>query len=216
MPSRAFYGELETDAYYCALVKGEGKVPYNPDIHRSRNTAVIVRIQPLAEQNISGNVQREMIAESSEYIDIVWSSLKELGITNLREASGKWIRAEQVPSGRKYTDRNTGETREATTFRFTALYDGEEACRAAYYADTGREPEIPSIEQAPLPTRAEVASSEELAKAIPFIKAFAKQKNYDLEATKKMCATQVMISRAIDVESPEFAAIVAEAATEAK
>jgi len=208
---RSYYGQIEIDAWFCVLERGKGKVIYDPQQHSAdqRRTAIKISLLPLPEQNVQFPLEREMIAESREWAGIVLPSLKALGINNVREANGKWAKMQQVPSGRKYRNAK-GEEKEATTFKFLALYPDEAACQAAYMADRGQEPERqPAATPCPNGSNGDKARKLEVAK--PFIAAFAKQCGYDLECTKAACRTQRIITDAIDVESPEFAALVAAA-----
>lgn len=207
---RSYYGQIQIDAYFCVLQKGIGKVPYDPGQHKAedRRTAIDISLLPIAEQNITFELRREIIAESREWAGIIWPSLKELGLTSAREANGKWAKMQQVGTGRKYRTKS-GEEREATTFKFLALFADENACRAAYLADTGQD-------AGDAPTAAGNGSNgngsnHDLEVALPFIRAFAKTNSCDLEKTKAACRQQAIIVKAIDVESPEFAQIVAEA-----
>jgi hypothetical protein len=212
---RSYYGQIQIDAYFCVLQKGVGKRHYDPGQHRAedRRTAIDISLLPIAEQNITFELRREVIAESREWAGIIWPSLKALGLTNTRDANGKWAKMQQVPSGRTYRTKS-GEEREATTFKFLALYDSEDACRAAYLADTGQDAGGANngAPTAAAPSNGNGSnSSHALDVAKPFIIAFAKQHHYDLEKTKAACANQTIITQAIDLDSPEFAQIVAEA-----
>ncbi len=209
---RDYYGQIQIDAWHCVLVKGQGKVPFDPQQHSvdNRRTAITISLLPLAEQNIQFDLARDLIAESREWAGIIWPSLKALGLTSAREAQGKWAKMQQVPSGRKYCN-TAGEEKEATTFKFLALYPDEATCRAAYLAENGKSGNG-NGPSASTPTSTTPSNSDHALKvAIPFIQAFAKKEQYDLERTKAACRSQAIITKAIDVDSPEFAQIVAEA-----
>jgi len=209
---RSYYGQIQVQAWFCVLAKGVGKVVYDPGQHRAedRRTAIDLSMIPLAEQNVKYELARSMIAESREWAGVVWPSLKALGLTSVREANGKWAMMQQVPSGRKYRASN-GEEKEATTFKFFAVYADEAACRAAYLADGGKADDPPADDAAGNGSNG--SHDHDLAVAIPFIKAFAKQQGFDVEKTKALCKAQTIITKAIDVDSPEFAQIVADAMT---
>ena len=213
---RNYYGQIQIDAYFCVLQKGVGKLPYDPGQHRAedRRTAIDISLLPIAEQNITFELRREIIAESREWAGIIWPSLKELGLTSAREANGKWAKMIQVGTGRKYRTKS-GEEREATTFKFLALYDSEDTCRAAYLADGGQANGDAAAAAAGNGSNGN-GSDHDLKVAIPFIQAFAKQAGYDLEKTRAACRQQATIVKAIDVDSAEFAQIVAEAMTGGK
>ncbi len=215
---RSYYGQIQIDAWHCVLVKGQGKVPFDPAQHNvdDRRTAITISLLPLAEQNVQFELARDLVAESREWAGIIWPSLKALGLTSAREAQGKWAKMIQVPSGRKYRNA-AGEEKEATTFKFLALYKDEAECRAAYLAETGKGGNgNGQSTSAPAPTAASDNGDQALKIALPFIQAFAKKEQYDLERTKAACRTQDIITKAINVDSPEFAQIVAEAMTGGK
>ena len=140
------YGEIDVDCWYCILVKGTGKVAFDPAQHepQQRATAIDLFVIPLADMNLSFAFERKMIAESREWASIVWPSLKALGATSVRDIKGRWCKAAQVPTGRKYRvkkGKDIGMEKEATTLKFLALYASEQECRDAYYAET---PAIPA------------------------------------------------------------------------
>lgn len=211
LPPRNYYGQIEVDAWFCVLERGKGKLVYDPQVHNvdQRRTAIRIALLPLPEQNVPFALEREMIAESREWAGIVLPSLKALGITNLREANGKWAKMQQVPTGRTYRNAK-GEEKEATTFKFLTLYPDEASCRAAYMADRGQ------VEQQATIAAGNGDRAHALEVAKPFIAAFAKSVGYDLERTRAACRSQRIITDAIDVDSPEFAEIVAQAAAGGK
>lgn len=135
------FGMVEINAWACALVTGQGKVPYdasNPD--HKRYTAIDIFIQPLPEIEVKNpkSCERHWIAEFPEWSKITLKSIKEAGIENVREINGKWAQVEPVANGKKYTDKNTGEERSETTFKFIKFFADENECRAAYFAAGGK------------------------------------------------------------------------------
>ena len=222
---RSYYGEVQIDCYYCILEKGKGKLVFDAQQHSTdqRRTAIKISLLPLAEQNVQFALERDTVAESREWAGIIWPSAKALGLSNPRELNGKWAKMQQVPSGRTYRNAK-GEEKEATTFKFLALYGSEAECRAAYMADGGGQtPLNPPADGgtgnghgAPATNGASAAApagngKSALDVARPFIAAFAKQNQYDIEATRKACRAQAIITRAIDVDSDAFVQLVAEA-----
>lgn len=214
---RSYYGQIQADAWFCALVKGTGKVPFDPAQHKpeQRCVAVDISLIPLPEQNVRFDIRRETIAESREWAGIIWPSLKALGLSNAREADGKWAKMQQVPSGRKYRT-SGGEEKEATTFKFLALYPNEDACRDAYHTEVKRQPDATAPEEQTTAQTPGNGNGKARETAVQFIAAFAKMNKYDVDATRKACAGQPAITGAIDVNAPEFVQIVAEAAAAGK
>ncbi len=219
-----FYGELSIECWFCALVKGQGKVPYDANVHDRRNTAIDIAVVPLSEHNMTKPIERSTLDWARDWTRITWPSLKALGVTSLRDIkSGKWCKFTWAPTGEKYRTRdedgNEGEERERTGFKFLALYNSEAECRAAYYADTGKQ-QPDDLGTTPIATTTpqtaqEPANGNGNAKtretAIQFIRAFAKMKKYDIEATRQACANQTAITSVVDINGPEFVEIVAEA-----
>lgn len=144
-----YWGQFKVDAWLCALVKGKGKVPFDPAVHERPATALDLEIVPLAEMNVTNpNItQRHIIAESDEWRQIGWASLKGLGIANLRDAVDQWVRAEMVPTGDTYE--KDGRTKDRTMFKFTALFADEAACRADYATHHGASTPTPTAQPAP-------------------------------------------------------------------
>ena len=137
---REYYGQLNIDAHYVKLIKGQGKVPWDPEVDSvdGRFTSVTMILTPLADCGLSFSLQRDMIAESTEWARIVLPSIRAQGIQSAKLADGRWVRMVQEPTGRKYRPKSGGEEREATTFKILEAYADEEACRAAYLAASGK------------------------------------------------------------------------------
>jgi hypothetical protein len=145
-PERTYdlFGKVEISAWACALVKGQGKVAYDPAQHKQRFTAVDVFIQPLPEIDVKypRTLEIHEIAEFAEWAKIVLPSIKALGIQNVREINDRYVRVARVSNGKQYERKDasgnpTGEMRDETTFKFIELYADEDACRAAYLAAGG-------------------------------------------------------------------------------
>lgn len=203
------WGRVTLNAYYCALIKGQGKVHFQPGVHddKERRTAVDIYIEPLPEMGITNpNVtERSMIAESQEWREIVLKSLRDLGYQNVREASGKWVRVHLEPTGRTYTN-SQGETRTATTFKFVKIFAGEAECRDDYARENGNpSPAVPTQYEA---GGAAVDETEKKA-AQAFLKVIVKNaiagKKPDefRSAVGAAIAGFPMVSKFFTVDSPE-------------
>lgn len=205
---QAYFGQVQCDAYGAVLIKGKGKVAFNPQEHKVENrvTAISISLQTIAEQPVSFPLVRDLIAESPAWVKIVLPSAKALGLTSARELNGKWAKVEMVPSGRKYEkkDRNTGkptgEMAEETTFKFLAFYKDEAECRAAFLGGN------PPADTA-TPTAAPVsANSAERATALAFLKALLPKwapTGQELDAVEKGIAANPVLARHFNVQSPE-------------
>lgn len=207
IPSAAFYCQVQCDAWFCVLVKGQGKVVFDPAQHpvEQRRTALNISLAPIAEQQVQFPLVREMIAESVEWAKIVWPSAKALGINSARELDGKWARVEIVPTGRKYKNQ-AGEDKDATTFKFAALYPDEAAARAAYAA--GGQPDGATPAAAAAPANGS-SNAKERETAYAFLKVLVPQWGADLDKVAAGIAANPVIARHFSIQSPEVIELVA-------
>ena len=62
-PPSFFYGQIAMDVWPCVLVKGQGKVPFDPQAHSAdqRRTAIKLSISPLADQRAQFTITRSII-----------------------------------------------------------------------------------------------------------------------------------------------------------
>ena len=139
------FGRIDINAYAGALVKGQGRVPYDPNNpNHKRLTMIDIFIQPLPEIDVKypKTLECHWVAEFPEWAKITLPSIKALGIDNVREINGRWARVARVPNGKKYPAKDaqgnpTGEMKDETTFKFVAFFADEDACRSAYVAAGG-------------------------------------------------------------------------------
>lgn len=230
---REYYGQLSIDAWFCKLVRGKGKVPWDKlaDSIDDRVTALTVELQPLAASGLAFTLKREMIAESVEWVKICWPSLRACGVQSVKAANGIWVKLVQEPTGRKYRRGSDGQEMEATTFKILEVYPDGAACEAAF--GSGRGGPADTVEEAlagvdfdgagrpggarpqpqPQPQQATmpVDKGRQRETARQFLLAIARQKQGDLEAIKAAVAGMTVITQAFDLESDEFLAVVAEA-----
>lgn len=197
---REVYGQIDLQCWFCALVKGApgGKEPYDPQRHDRRTTAVDIIVTPIADAKTTYTIERHMIADSKEWIEIVWASLKACGATHARDVNGMWCRVTQVPSGRKYTDKN-GETKESTTLKFLELYPDEIACRDAYWKARGAAADngIEDIEDHPVAGASAPVDvdAKERATAQQFLRVMIAQLGYKQDAIAAWVATVPMVAK---------------------
>ena len=218
-PTSAFYGQIQIDTWPCVLVKGQGKVPFDATQHSEdqRCTALEINVSPLAGSRANFTITRSIIAQSPEWYKFIWPSLKALGLKNPKDAVGKYCKLERVPNGKKYRSKRDGEERDEMVMKFLALYATEDACRAAYEADTGQKLGPSTLSDEPIPgfedVRANAAPADDPQRkmAISFLTAIAKQHKGDMDAIKRAVGNVSLITLHFDPESEEFRAIVAEA-----
>lgn len=200
IPATEYYGQAFVDSYYCVLVKGTGKVTFDPAAHTvdQRRTAITFQVQPLAEHNLSRPLSREYIAEFGAWPKITLPSIKALGVT-VRQLGHAWCKVAVVPDGRTYE--KNGETKESTTFKVLAVYPDEATCRAAYNGVTVT-PQTAQAAPAAAPTNGNGNNAERTV-AAKFIPTFVKSCDGDLERLGKVLAANPLVSKYFTATSPE-------------
>lgn len=203
-----FWGEVSLATWFAVLVKGTGKVAFDPQQHaiEKRVTAIDINIYCLPEQNFNKPITRGVIAESREWAGTILPSIKALGVT-LKDLSGKFAHVVAVPTGGKYTN-NAGEQKDQTTLKFVAVFNTEAECRAAYLAAGGKDrrggaatSDVEQVTEA-APANGAVANPEkETAKA--FLPALAKQAKGDVTRMGQLIAQMPLINKFFTVNSPE-------------
>jgi len=216
-PNYDLFGLVELTAFGCALIKGQGKTPWEAltpeqQAANKRVTAIQMYVQPLAEIDVKYPKQWECdwIAEYQTWASITLPSIKAMGFENVREINGKWARIARVDSKDKPYDKKdaagnlTGEKAVKKTFQFVEIYDTEEACRAAYLANGGKSAEA----AAPV---ADPADAEKTA-ALAFLKVIVenacngKTITDDWKAAVNTALAQYpLVNKHFTAESPEVA-----------
>lgn len=151
------WGQVEINAWTCALVKGIGKVAWDDQAHgaQNRHTAIDITIHALPEMNIQNEniTKRETLAWAKDWKTIILPSIRDLGFMDARELNGKWVKVESVPTGETY--QKNGETRNKTTFRFERVFANEAECRADYLTQSGEPGAASAVDYPPAPKKSE-------------------------------------------------------------
>lgn len=135
-PSRVYFGLMELDTFLCKLVKGSGKLLFDPQNDKGPAMhALKFSLIPLASSTFHEPTVRECIAESVEFTSIIRPSFQKIGLA-LRAIHNRYVQVEMVPT-RKYKNAE-GEDKQATTFRFLAVFPDEAACELAAASFFGR------------------------------------------------------------------------------
>lgn len=213
------YGQMKVNAWFCALIKGQGKVAWDPNSldpntgnPPRRYTAIDMSLEALADQPIQ--IDRTMLAEFGEWPEIVLPSLKNIGITSLQALNNQWVRCEMVPTGRTYE--KDGETKNATTFKFLQIFANEAECRAAWTASRNGSGQ-PAPQQQPA-TTSNNGNGNERETALKFLKPYVQnacnQASGDLVKAQQvlapMLAAQKLLAKYFTVDSPEVMQLLAE------
>lgn len=191
-PTQHFFGQVFINAWYCALVKGQGKVPYDPALHTRRATAIDLTIVPLSTSGATFNIERSLIAESREWAGVILPSLHALGTTP-QAINEKWVHAEMVPAG-SYTDKN-GEAKSKTMPKILAVYQTEQEAEAAANAFFGTQT---YTEQQDAPT-----NNAELKVAEQFLPLLVNQAGGDVARLDAILKGNQLVSKYFDISHPE-------------
>lgn len=197
--AQTFAGRVSIAAWTCVLIKGQGKVPFDPQQHQGMktSTAIEITIEPLDPTRQL--IQRDMLNWTPDFKGVVRPSIEALApriaeITNLpleqvnplRALNGLWVSGEFVPR----PDNKAGET--WTTLRFLAVYANEDECRAA--AET------------PKPAAASTGDPERAALAA-FLPALWTQAGKDPAMFHKLIAGNPILAPIFNDQSVEVMAI---------
>lgn len=209
-----YYGRMDVSATFIAMIKGQAPQAFNEHTHSpdTRRTQVHLILNPIDAMNLTQLLERKLIAEFGAWPKIVWPSLRDLGLKNVRDLAGKWAKVEIVKTGRTYTSQR-GETQEETTFKFLALYDTAADATAAYLADGGKntapaddESAIDMSHGAGAPATnigTNGTGTAERDTALQFLKVLVKQAGGDKGKLAASIAQMPMISKYFTADSPE-------------
>lgn len=199
-------GQITVQVYACVLQKGVGKMPFDPTMHKEseKRTAVDMFILPLDSNK---SLERRMVAQSDEWVKIVLPSLKDCGILDLRTLNGKYVRVKFEKTGRKYADKTTGEEKEATTFKFIAIYNTEAELQAANGGAAPAQSTAPAA--AASPAQGGNGGNAQRDVALKFLPTMVKSwcsQGLDPEKVRAGLAANPLLSKHFTIDSPEVVA----------
>lgn len=202
-PSRHFFGLNMFDVWFCALVKGQGKVPFDPQVHQpgQKRTAVNISIAPLPGSGANFPIERNLIAESKEWAGVILPSIKALGLTP-KELNGKYVHVEIVPTGESYTDK-AGVVKSKTTPKYLEVYGDETSCLAASNAFFGNYTEQQE-EAFPVGN-----GNAERDVALKFLPALINQAGKDPQRVAELLANNSLVAKYFNINSPEVVQLIA-------
>jgi len=214
-----FWGKLTVDCTYWRIEKGQKRVPFDPQSHRTehRRVGIALTVEPL---NPTHNfIQREMMDFDINYQDFVKKSIAELGesiakvidqptgsFPLMRALSGLYVQGSFVekkdnPPGKNYT-----------TLYFEKVFKTEGECATDYEAVTGQPrptgaspvedlpfmPDPPKVKSQPKPQ-----VDPERATFANFLPALWAQANGDIAKMEQLLAENPMLAKHFDMDSPE-------------
>lgn len=201
-----FFGRMQVDAQFVILRKGEPKRQWaEGESTDGRTTEITFRLDPLDVTGMTRHVERQILSNSSEWSKIVWASLKDLGAKSPRDIEGQWAQIKLVPSGRTWTNKNTGELVTGTTFRFVKLFTLESDCVKAWESlqgNTGAHSAQPQAQ----PAQPAINEAEKAA-AAQFLPHIVNANKHDLNALANALASMALINKYFTVTSPEVVSL---------
>jgi len=209
-PAFEVYGLCTVHPWKAALVKGQGKVPFDPQQHKRMVWAIDLSVLPVAGQDVKP-IGRSMIQTSDEWKK-VQASIQATGVAP-SEVDKRYVKVTFEPTGETYVN-GDGETKNKSYVHFVKIYPNEAECTNDYLASqfAGTEagvdpnPGIPAagaseFEAAKKLLEASIRSAVKLVKEPAEVKALV---------DVKVAASPVM-SRFFNADSPELPDMIADA-----
>ena len=201
-----YFGRMQVDAQFVVLRKGEPKRQWTEgEPTDGRTTEITLRLQPLDCTGVTRLVERQVLSNSSEWSKIVWASLKDLGAKSPRDIEGQWAQIKLVPSGRTWTNKNTGELVTGTTFKFVKLFTLESDCEKAWEG-LQNGVEAHSAQQ-PAQAAQPAINEAERAAAAQFLRLIVDANRNDHAALANALASMSPINKYFTISSPEVVAL---------
>lgn len=199
-PSSTFFGEVQLDVWFCALIKGTGKVPFDSGQHKpeQKRTAIDITITPLVSRGVTWVLERKLIAESRQWAGMVLPSIRALGASP-KQLNGKYVQYEMKPTGRTWTGTDGAEKTETVPV-FAAMFGTEDECEAA--AD--------AFYTAPAETGNGNGAQDgaEKATAAKFLPALWAQSKGDMTGFGNLISGNPLTNKFFDLSSPEVLAVI--------
>jgi hypothetical protein len=143
-PSFELWGQAYVTVWKAALVKGQGKVEFDPVMHKRMVWAIDLSIIPLTGAN-ARTAERSMIQTSNEW-KLTQASIKELGIEP-SEVDQKFVKISFKPTGETYVNA-AGEEKNKTYIHFEKVYQDEASClEDALFEDDTQTADVPTEQQ---------------------------------------------------------------------
>lgn len=206
-PNFELWGQVSIAVWAAALVKGQGKVPYDPKVHDRMVYAIDISVVPITLQN-SRIAERSILQTSKEW-KLIQESIKACGIQP-SEIDGKYVRVKFEPTGEVYTN-SSGETKNKTYMHFVKVFNSVEECEKDFKENNFNVTIEPAVES-PAPANQQAQISTEYETALRFLGAAVRSATKgktkdDLESIKKFVGARIqgspLMSKYFTEESDE-------------
>lgn len=206
--AQQYFGKLDISAEFVVLKKGQQKQTWleGQDMD-GRTTEVSIRLNPLDCTGLTRMVERQVLSNSGEWSRIVWPSLRDLGVKQLRDIHGKFAHVQMVENGRSWQNKD-GQTVHGSTFRFIKLFELESDAEKAWEAQFGRA----ANQQAASSQAVSQVNETEKAAAAQFLPHIVNANRGDLAKLGQALASMAPLNKYFTVDSPEVQALLKVAA----
>ena len=193
-PNFELWGQVSIAVWAAALVKGQGKVPYDPKVHDRMVYAIDISVVPITLQN-SRIAERSILQTSKEW-KLIQESIKACGIQP-SEIDGKYVRVKFEPTGEVYTN-SSGETKNKTYMHFVKVFNSVEECEKDFKENNFNVTIEPAVES-PAQNTQQAQISTEYETALRFLGAAVRSATKgktkdDLESIKKFVGARIQSS----------------------
>lgn len=215
--SRDIWGQVRLDIWACALVKGTGKVPFDPAIHQRQSVAIDLFVDPIPEMGLTFSMERHMVDFEPDWYKFTKPSALECEghVGHIRELPNKFVRAVNAETGETYLDKKTmvnGQpvVKNKTAIKFLKIFENEDACRADYLTSDRAKVNTP-METPVQPAPNGDGSTKEKEAALAFLKVIvqnAARGQEDIGVVRQTVAAnignyQTTVAKFFTVDSPE-------------
>ena len=134
-----------------ALVKGKGKVDFDPAVHKDMIWGADLSIIPIEEQG-ARLAERTLLMIEKEW-GLIQASIVALGV-KVSEVDQQYVHVKFEPTGETYTNA-AGELKNKTYIKFMQVFPSESECKLNFMAQRGDDvtpdTELPTDDQPDLP-----------------------------------------------------------------
>jgi hypothetical protein len=210
---RTYFGQVViVDAWACALIKGVGKVPFDPGIHEPRQRAIAVKLGIACESKdgTGYSVDQDAVTSSTEWREFTLPSIAAIG-KDLKTLNGCYVQVSRKPTGVSYTN-SSGEKKDRTALVFHAVYPDKDAIQTA--ADVFYTRPLPSkeeveeavqnIRKTPTPAPAQPAIAADRATLATFLDMLWQVAGQDKAKFVGLVQGQAHLAPFHDVTAPEM------------
>jgi len=223
------FGQCFIETYPAVWFKGSQPERFDEQIHKlaDRKMMIEIRVVPIDEMNFQSHSDFpdfRSIATSKEWNEVTRASIlghyavdpTDIKATAqiLRSLNGGFVETVQVPNGKFYTKKTTGEKKELSDFLFVSIFESQDACVSACLSEKAGEPvsalsdaDFPAIPAQAAPSPVAAPNNDILLKfAQAIVTAAAKDDKDPVSVTAKVDA-QLSVSPLMkgkySAESPE-------------